>query len=60
MVWWVVLVLRGVLPTLFAIVMGALIAAVQHGTGLGAPLAAAASARASSRSSSVMRPCRSR
>ena len=40
-VWWVVLVLRGVLPTLFAIVMGALIAAVQRGSGLGAPLAAA-------------------
>jgi ABC-type multidrug transport system fused ATPase/permease subunit len=40
-VWWVVLVLRGVLPTLFAIVMGALIAAVQRGSGLGGPLAAA-------------------
>jgi ATP-binding cassette subfamily B protein len=40
-VWWVVLVLRGVLPTLFALVMGALIAAVQRGSGLGAPLAAA-------------------
>ena len=40
-VWWVVLVLRGVLPTLFAIVMGALIAGVQRGSGLGAPLAAA-------------------
>ena len=41
LVWWVVLVLRGVLPTLFAIVMGALIAAVQRGSGLTAPLAAA-------------------
>ena len=40
-VWWVVLVMRGVLPTLFAIVMGALIAAVQRGSGLAAPLAAA-------------------
>jgi ATP-binding cassette subfamily B protein len=40
-VWWVVLVLRGVLPTLFAIIMGALIGAVQRGSGLGAPLAAA-------------------
>ena len=40
-VWWVVLVLRGVLPTLFAIVMGALIASVQRGSGLGGPLAAA-------------------
>ena len=41
LVWWVVLLLRGVLPALFAIVMGALIAAVQRGSGLGAPLAAA-------------------
>jgi len=40
-VWWVVLLLRGVLPTLFAIVMGVLIAAVQRGSGLGGPLAAA-------------------
>jgi hypothetical protein len=40
-VWWIVLVLRGVLPTLFAIVMGALIAGVQRGSSLGAPLAAA-------------------
>ena len=40
-VWWLVLVLRGLLPTLFAIVMGALIAAVQRGSGLGAPLATA-------------------
>ena len=39
--WWIVLVLRGVLPTLFAIIMGALIAGVQHGSGLAAPLAAA-------------------
>jgi ABC-type multidrug transport system fused ATPase/permease subunit len=30
-VWWVVLVLRGVLPALFAIAMGVLVDAVQHG-----------------------------
>src|SRR5437016_12940541 len=30
-VWWVVLVLRGVLPAMFAIAMGMLVAAVQHG-----------------------------
>ena len=29
--WWVVLVLRGVLPAVFAIAMGALVARVQHG-----------------------------
>jgi ABC-type multidrug transport system fused ATPase/permease subunit len=32
--WWVVLVLRGVLPAVFAIAMGALVAAVESGTGL--------------------------
>src|SRR5438105_3135819 len=32
--WWVVLVLRGVLPALFAIAMGVLVAAVQHGESL--------------------------
>jgi ATP-binding cassette subfamily B protein len=37
-VWWVVLVLRGVLPAIFAIAMGVLVAAVQHGDGLGGPL----------------------
>jgi ABC-type multidrug transport system fused ATPase/permease subunit len=37
--WWVVLVLRGVLPALFGIAMGGLVAAVQQGTGLAAPLA---------------------
>ncbi len=37
--WWVVLVLRGVLPALFGIAMGLLVAAVQKGTGLAAPLA---------------------
>jgi ABC-type multidrug transport system fused ATPase/permease subunit len=37
--WWVVLILRGVLPAAFAIAMGVLIAAVQRGAGLTAPLA---------------------
>jgi ATP-binding cassette, subfamily B, bacterial len=41
-VWWVVLLLRGVLPVVFAIVMGLLIAAVQHGATLVAPLTAMA------------------
>jgi ABC-type multidrug transport system fused ATPase/permease subunit len=36
--WWVVLVLRGVLPAAFAIAMGVLVGAVQHGHGLGPPL----------------------
>lgn len=39
-VWWVVLLLRGVLPVAFAIVMGVLVSAVQHGTSLGISLAA--------------------
>ena len=38
-VWWVVLVSRGLLPALFGIAMGVLVAAVQQGTGLAAPLA---------------------
>jgi ATP-binding cassette, subfamily B, bacterial len=37
--WWIVLVLRGVLPAVFAIAMGVLVAAVQHGEGLAAGLA---------------------
>src|SRR3954471_16018450 len=37
-VWWVALVLRGVLPALFGIAMGVLVAAVQRGSGLAAPL----------------------
>jgi len=37
--WWAVLVLRGVLPAVFAIVMGALVGAVQSGTSLRLPLA---------------------
>ena len=38
-VWWVVLVLRGLLPALFGVAMGLLVAAVQRGSGLAAPLA---------------------
>jgi ATP-binding cassette subfamily B protein len=37
-VWWVTLVLRGLLPAVFGIAMGVLVAAVQKGTGLAAPL----------------------
>ena len=40
--WWTVLVLRGVLPAAFAIVMGTLVGAVQGRAGLTTPLAAAA------------------
>lgn len=36
--WWVVLALRGLLPAAFAIAMGVLIGAVQHGNSLAAPL----------------------
>ena len=39
--WWTVLVLRGVLPAVFAIAMGVLVAAVEGGDPLGAPLALA-------------------
>ncbi|HYT27299.1 MAG TPA: ATP-binding cassette domain-containing protein [Actinomycetota bacterium] len=38
--WWVVLVLRGVLPAVFAIAMGALVGAVQRGDDLAGPLVA--------------------
>jgi ABC-type multidrug transport system fused ATPase/permease subunit len=38
-VWWIVLLLRGVLPAIFAISMGMLIAAVEHGGRLAEPLA---------------------
>lgn len=37
--WWIVLILRGLLPALFAIAMGMLMGAVQHGSSLIAPLA---------------------
>jgi ATP-binding cassette, subfamily B, bacterial len=36
--WWILLVLRGVLPAVFAIAMGVLVAAVQNGAGLGGAL----------------------
>src|ERR1700687_3357847 len=39
LIWWVVLVLRGGLPAVFAIAMGALVAAVQRGEGLAGALA---------------------
>jgi ATP-binding cassette subfamily B protein len=39
--WWIVLLLRGTLPTMFAIAMGVLISAVQHGSPLASPLALA-------------------
>jgi ATP-binding cassette, subfamily B, bacterial len=38
-VWWLVLILRGVLPAVFAIAMGGLVGAVQQGQSLFAPLA---------------------
>ncbi len=38
MAWWTILVLRGVLPALFAIAMGALVQEVQQGGDLAAPL----------------------
>src|SRR5579862_1911236 len=40
MAWWVVLILRGLLPALFAISMGVLVGAVQRGVSLAVPLAA--------------------
>jgi ABC-type multidrug transport system fused ATPase/permease subunit len=36
--WWLVLILRGTLPALFAIAMGALVGAVQHGSPFAVPL----------------------
>src|SRR5687767_14397036 len=39
--WWIVLILRGVLPAVFAIAMGMLVAAVQRGETLLVPLAIA-------------------
>ena len=36
--WFSVLILRGVLPAMFAVVMGVLVSAVQHGTSLTLPL----------------------
>ena len=37
--WWLVLLLRGALPGVFAVAMGLLVAAVQHGSSLAGPLA---------------------
>ena len=37
--WWIVVILRGVLPALFAVAMGALVSAVQNGDSLAGPLA---------------------
>src|SRR5690554_4003364 len=37
--WWVVLLLRGVLPAVFAISIGLLVAAIEQGAALGGPLA---------------------
>jgi ATP-binding cassette subfamily B protein len=37
-VWWLIVVLRGVLPAVFAIAMGVLVAAVEHGNPLAAGL----------------------
>src|SRR5215472_4102147 len=39
--WWTVLLLRGILPAAFAIAMGTLVGAVQHGAPLAGPLALA-------------------
>ena len=36
--WWTVLLLRGILPAVFAIAMGVLVGAVQHSASLGGPL----------------------
>jgi ABC-type multidrug transport system fused ATPase/permease subunit len=36
--WWAVLLLRGVLPAIFAVAMGGLVAAVQAGTSIASPL----------------------
>ncbi|MBM4205483.1 MAG: ABC transporter ATP-binding protein [Gammaproteobacteria bacterium] len=40
--WWILLVLRGLLPAAFAVVMGVLVAAVQEGGSLAGPLTAMA------------------
>jgi ABC-type multidrug transport system fused ATPase/permease subunit len=42
--WWIVLVMRGVLPAIFAIAMGVLVGAVQRGDGLLGPLTLAGTA----------------
>jgi ATP-binding cassette, subfamily B, bacterial len=42
--WWAAVVLRGVLPAVFAVAMGVLVAAVQRGSALAVPLAVAGAA----------------
>src|SRR5437899_3268582 len=37
--WWALLILRGVLPAVFAVAMGVLVSAVDRGDSLSAPLA---------------------
>jgi len=49
--WWVMLILRGVLPAVFAIAMGVLVGAVQRGDALAGPLTLSASSLACSRCS---------
>ena len=44
--WWIILVLRGALPGVFAIAMGVLIGAVQRGHSLALPLTLAGAAAA--------------
>ncbi len=39
LLWWAVVLLHGLLPAMFAVAMGALVSAVQHGGDLGRPLA---------------------
>ena len=43
-IWWTVVILHGILPALFAIAMGVLVAAVQRGDGLAGPLTFAGAA----------------
>src|SRR5437879_13113132 len=38
LVWWLIVILRGVLPAVFAIAMGFLVRSVQHGDSLSGPL----------------------
>src|SRR5512146_3349303 len=38
--WWTIVILRGLLPAVFAIVMGVLVGAVEGGASVAAPLAA--------------------
>ena len=49
-IWWAVLLLRGILPALFAIAMGVLVAAVQTGDALAARSPSSASSSCCCRS----------